>query len=106
MFPDVEAHDRGFAFHYGAILVRRGDDVELASTFTSQAQPEPKRSGRRSALNFSLKPAKLPKVLPIASASSPDGLAAGIGSHDGPEHGVVSMAAAVVADGGMVLSER
>ena len=52
------------------------------------------------ALNFSLNAAKLPNVLLMALGEFTGWLAAGVGSHDGPEHGVIGMAAAIVADGG------
>ena len=66
---------------------------------TSQAQPEPKRPVA-AALNFSLNVSKLPNAELIALATLPDGAAAGAGSDDGPEHRVIDMPAAVVANGG------
>ena len=98
MLPDVEAHDGELAFHDRAVLIGAGDDVDLAAGFTSQAQPDPKRVAA-AALNFSLKASKLPKVVDRGRDVA-DGRAAAAGLHDGPEHRVVDVAAAVVAHGG------
>ena len=62
---------------------------------TSQPQPEPNCLAVVS-LKVFLKVSKSPKADLISSASSPVGLAAAVGLHDLPEHGVVDVAAAVV----------
>jgi hypothetical protein len=55
---------------------------------TSQAQPLPKRPAP-AASNLVLNSSKLPKVLSIALASSPDWLPLGVRLHQLPEHGVI-----------------
>ena len=54
-------------------------------------------------LNSSLKESNEPNFSLIASARSPDGLAAAVGAHDLPEEAVVGVAAGVVADGALLV---
>src|SRR5258708_2316406 len=99
VLPHVQAHHREFALHYGTVLVRGRDDVELARAIADQPGPAGSDAcGRgRAQLLFELIEAAeraLNGVRQRAARSS-----AGLGGHDGPEHGMVDVPAAIVAHG-------
>ncbi len=71
--------------------------LSLPPSNTSQPQPEPNCLAVVSLKSF-LNSSKQPKSSLIWSSDVADRLAAGLGRHDLPEHGVVDVAATVVLD--------
>ena len=99
VLPEVEAHDGVFALHQRVVLIGGGIDLQLAGLIPGQPCPaRAKASGRGGG--------ELLLELIEASEGALDGvgdfplcLAAFARSHDLPEHGVVDLAAEVVAYG-------
>ena len=99
MLPDVQPHDGLASGHDGVVLVRRGIDDELAI-----ADEKPGPTGAKAARS---RGSELGFEVGERAESGLDGareialrLASAALLHNLPEHGVVPMAATVVANGG------
>ena len=100
VLPDVVAEDGVKALAQGRILVGGGDDLELAALADEPAPAGAELLGG-GLIEVFLKASKSPKSLVDLVSEGAGGRAATAGfwrGHDGPEHGVVGVASAVVAD--------
>ena len=98
VLPDVDAEHGLLAFHQRAVLVRRAFDRELAAAVDDPRPAAAEAADARLRRTASLNVSKLPNEELIASAIAPVGAPPAFGAHDLPEHRVVRVAAAVVAD--------
>src|ERR1700730_11947156 len=98
MLSDTQSEHRKFPFHDGSILVCRGIDVQLAAILN---QPGPARSEPRGGGGAELffEGRKAAEGAVDGGAQVSRRLATGLRPNDRPKHGVIDMAAAIVADG-------
>src|SRR5271155_3576216 len=99
VLPHVVAEDRVFALHQRAVLIGSGGDSELAAIPKDPA-PAGAELLRRGVVELLLEGFEVAEVLANLRGNLAGGLAATALLHDVPEHGVVDVAAAVVADDG------
>src|ERR1039458_7900615 len=99
VFPNVAAEHDVLAFHDRAVLVRGGGDLDTGRRLY-QPCPAGTEAAHPGGVEFFLEGFE-------AAEGADDGLrhvthrrAARVGAHDLPEHGVVDVAAAIVAHGG------
>ena len=97
VLPDVVAEDGIKAVGEGRILVGLGDDFELATLVDEEAPARAELFGG-GFVELLLEILEAAKVGLDLVGDGAFGLAAAFGLHDLPEHGVVHVAAAVIAD--------
>src|SRR5579885_389269 len=100
MLPDVIANDGEEAFHQGAVLVRGRGDGELAVVIEDQPDPARAKAFSASIVKGGLELVKGAEGVLNGFRQVTARLPATMFLHDLPEHRVVGMAAAIVADGG------
>src|SRR3989442_3251704 len=99
VLPHVDAEDDLLVFHQRAVLVRAAFDHELAALIQHPRPPAAEAADAR-LLHFVLELVEAPERRVDRARDRAGRRAAGFWSHDLPEHRVVGVAAAVVADGG------
>src|SRR5579884_2841418 len=100
MLPDVIAHDGEEAFHQGTILVRGRSDRQLAIVIEDQPDPAGAETLRASIVKGRLELVEGAEGVLNGFREVAARLPAAMLLHDLPEHRVVGVAAAIVADGG------
>src|SRR5260370_2767583 len=97
VLPNIQTDHWKLAFHDGGILIGGGKDIELAAIFhePSPAGSEP-RGCCRPELFF--EGGKTAERAVDGRRQVPGWLSASLGTDDGPEHGVIDVSAAVIAD--------
>src|SRR5712691_6383591 len=96
VFPHVDAEDDLLPFHQRAVLVRGAFDHELA-TLIDHPRPAAAEAADTGLLQLLLELVETAERRVDRGGDRPARLAARLRRHDLPEHGVVDMAAAVVA---------
>src|SRR5579875_4049729 len=100
MLPHVVAQDGIAAIHEGAVLIGRADDLQLPALVQQQPGPAGAEALQTGIVERRLELIEGPELLLDGLGDGAGGGAAAIGFHDGPEHAVIGMAAAVVAHRG------
>ncbi len=83
----------------GVVLVGSGDDFHFAFCVARQPYPSTAELADTGGVEFLLEGFEIAKSLLDHVGDGTAGIASALGLHDVPEHGVVHVAAAVVADG-------
>ena len=98
MLPDIVAEDGEEALRDGVVLIGRGNDLHVAAL---AGEPDPSRAELLDAgvVEFCLEIFEVAESLGDGLGDGAVGIASAFGLHDLPEHAVVDVAAAVVADG-------
>ena len=99
VLPNVVAHDGVQALRDGTVLVGSGDNFHFALIVGGEPDPSTAELARTGGIELFLKLLKSPNVFLMTSPTGPAGSPPPSRFHDAPEHGVVHVAAAVVADG-------
>ncbi len=100
MLPHVQAHDRRQAVHQGRVLVGSGRHHQLAEPGHGEPRPAGPEARRRRLLEAFLEAVEGTELGVDGLGQVAIGAAAAAGRQQGPEQGVVGVAAAVVADRG------
>src|SRR6267378_3554828 len=98
VLPDIVAENGIEALRDGVVLVRRGEDF-YSFCVACQPYPSATKLAYTGGVEFFLEGLEVAKSLLDHVADGTAGIASALGLHDGPEHGVVHVAAGVVADG-------
>ena len=101
VFPDVVAHDGVETLGDGIVLVGSAEDLHLAAGGLA-CEPDPSAAELLGAgfVELSLEIFEAAEGVLDDVGDGAGGLASALGLHDLPEHGVIHVASAVVADGG------
>ena len=95
MLPDIVAEDGKVALRDRVVLIRRGHDMDFAAFAASR--PIRCRIVLRGIIELGLEISEV-ESFRDGLGDRADGIASAFGLHDLPEHGVVDVAAAVIAD--------
>src|SRR6266478_3154382 len=99
VLPDVIAEDGIEALRDGTVLVGSGDDFHFAFCVACQPYPSAAELAYSGGVEFLLEGFEVAESLLDHVGDGTAGIASALGLHDFPEHGVVHVAAGVVADG-------
>lgn len=99
VLPDVQAHDRKVAFHHGAVLIGCRNNLDAFAVLDKPGPAGAETPGGRGAELF-LECVETAERGVNRARDVAGRAAAGAGSEDGPEHRVIDMPAAVVANRG------
>src|SRR5258708_32294473 len=97
VFPNVVAEDGEEALGEGVVWIRRGKDLNVVA-FASEPDPSGAELFYPGVVELGLEIFEVAESLGDGLGDGAVGIASAFGLHDFPEHGVVDVAAAVVAD--------
>jgi hypothetical protein len=100
VLPDVVAEDGVEALGERVVLVGGGNDLNAAVGFASEPNPSGAELFCTGVIEFRLEVVEVSERFLDCFGHGASGIASALGLHDLPEHGVVDMASAIVADGG------
>src|SRR5207244_12085384 len=98
MFPNIVSHDRKLAVGERVVLIGRGGHLELARFGAHQPGPAATELVGARGFKFFLESVKAAKSLVDRVSNRAGWVSTFAGTHDLPEHAVVHVATAVVAD--------
>ena len=100
MLPDIVAENGEQTLGKRVVLIRGGDDLHFAALFSGEPNPAAAELFDAGIVEFGLKVFEVAEGFGDRIGDGAGGIAAAFGLHDLPEHGVVDVASAIVADGG------
>jgi len=100
VFPDVVAENGEQALGDWVVLIGRANDLHLAARFAGEPDPAAAKLFGASVVELGLEIFEVAEGFIDDVRNRATGVAAALGLHDLPEHGVIHVPAAVVADGG------
>ena len=100
MLPDIVTEDREEALRDWVVLIGGRDDLNFAALFAGEPDPSGAELLDASFIEFGLEISEVAESLGDYLGDGAVGIASAFGLHDLPEHGVIDVAAAVIADCG------
>src|SRR5581483_5879585 len=106
VLPHIVAENWEQSLRDRVVLVRCAEDLNLAAWFSCEPDPSTAKLFGADVIEFGLEIVEITEALLDHISDRPIWISATFGFHDLPEHGVVDMAAAVVADGNTNIFEH
>src|SRR5579863_3803150 len=97
VLPDVVPEDREMALRDRTVLIGRAHDVHLTAAFAGEPDPSGAELFDAGVVELGLEILEVAEGFGDGLSDGAAGIAAAFGLHDLPEHGVVDVAAAIVA---------
>ena len=99
VLPDVVAEDGTQALRDGIVLIRRAENLHFAFRVSCQPDPSAAELAYTGGVEFFLKSFEVAESFLDGFGYGAVGIASTFRFHDVPEHGVIDVASAVIADG-------
>ena len=99
MLPNIVAEDGMQALGNGAVLIGGGNNFDFALVVSGEPDPSAAELAGAGGVELLLKSLEVAEGFLDDIGDGPGRIASAVGLHDVPEHGVINVAAAVVANG-------